>query len=132
MARKMYVISKYNSMEKEMTVNNSLYKSVLDKAAAIERDVIELAYAINIDELYQIKTRLISNVNSFEESVNLAISSKNRLDRIRSFVLITGKLLETRDYLQLLLKLRVNDTTNLLYRIDEFTDFLMVNSGSLS
>lgn len=132
MARKMYVISKYNSMEKEMTVNNSLYKSVLDKAAAIERDVIELAYAINIDELYQIKTRLISNVNSLEESVNLAISSKNRLDRIRSFVLITGKLLETRDYLQLLLKLRVNDTTNLLYRIDEFTDFLMVNSGSLS
>ncbi|HRP02075.1 MAG TPA: hypothetical protein PLE30_05430 [Candidatus Kapabacteria bacterium] len=115
-----------------MTVNNSLYKSVLDKAAAIERDVIELAYAINIDELYQIKTRLISNVNSLEESVNLAISSKNRLDRIRSFVLITGKLLETRDYLQLLLKLRVNDTTNLLYRIDEFTDFLMVNSGSLS
>ena len=115
-----------------MTSNNSVYRNVAENAFLIENEDNELAQMININELYQIKSRLITNVNNLSVSVNLAFNNKNRLERIRSFVLITGKLLEIRDYLQLLLKLRVFDTLPLMNKIDDFTDFLMVNSGSLN
>lgn len=115
-----------------MTTNNSLYRNATENAFMIEREVLELAQVINVNELYQIKSRLITNVNNLSVSVSAAFNNKNRLDRIRSFVLITGKLLEIRDYLQLLLKLRVSDTIPLMNKIDDFTDFLMINSGSLN
>lgn len=115
-----------------MTTNNSLYRNASENAFKIENDVLELAQMINVNELYQIKSRLITNVNNLSLSVSTAFNNKNRLERIRSFVLITGKLLEIRDYLQLLLKLRVSDTVPLMNKIDDFTDFLMVNSGSLN
>ncbi len=115
-----------------MTTNNSVYRNASVNAFIIENDVLELTKIINIDELYQIKSRLITNVNNLAVSVDTAFNNKNRLERIRSFVLITGKLLEVRDYLQLLLKLRITDTIPLMSKIDDFTDFLMVNSGSLN
>lgn len=119
-------------MENIMTNNNSVYRNAEESAFLIESEVLDLAQNININELYQIKSRLITNVNNLSVSVNTAFNNRNRLDRIRSFVLITGKLLEVRDYLQLLLKLRVTDTIPLMNKIDDFTDFLMVNSGSLN
>lgn len=115
-----------------MTTNNSVYRNVAESAFLIENEVKDLAQLIKINELYQIKSRLITNVNNLSGTVTLAFNNKNRLERIRSFVLITGKLLEIRDYLQLLQKLRVHDTLPLMNKIDDFTDFLMVNSGSLN
>jgi len=115
-----------------MTVNNSFQNNAFDNAFDIENEILELAQEININELYQIKSRLMTNINNLSGSVDAAFKNKNRLDRIRSFVLITGKLLETRDYLQLLLKLRIHDTSDLISKIDEFTDFIMINSGSLN
>lgn len=115
-----------------MINNNSLFRNASENAFIIENEVLELAQMININELYQIKSRLLTNANNLSFSVSAAFNNKNRLERIRSFVLITGKLLEIRDYLQLLLKLRVGDTIPLMNKIDDFTDFLMVNSGSLN
>ncbi len=115
-----------------MSISNSIVKNAAERAGFIQNNVLDIAYEMNIDELYQIKTRLITSVNNLSNSVTEAFSLSNRLDRIRSFVLITGKMLECRDYLQLVNKLRITDTSKLMEEIDELTNLLMINSGSLN
>lgn len=115
-----------------MSLNNSLVDSASLKAELIQKEVLELAKNINLDELYQVKSRMITSVNNLSKSVRNAFDHNNRLERIRSFVLITGKMLECKDYLQLLSKLQIAETNYLSSEIDDLTYLLMVNSGSLN
>ncbi len=115
-----------------MSINNSIINDAMSKALSIQTEVLNIAKDLNLNEFYQIKSRLISTVNNLSLNINDAFSLKNRLDRIRNFVLITGKLLECRDYLQLLNKLHIQNTTQTMNDIDELTNLLMVNSGSLN
>jgi len=119
-------------MEQFMSVNNSIIIDATSKALKIQSEVLKIAKELNLNEMYQIKSRLISTVNNLSANVEDAFSLKNRLDRIRNFVLITGRMLECRDYLQLINKLHINDTVEVINDIDELTNLLMVNSGSIN
>jgi four helix bundle protein len=115
-----------------MSISHSIRNIATEKAEKLHNDIVNLAKSLNNDDLYQLKSRMLSaiwNLNYFVES---AFDKESRLERIRSFVTISGKMQECKDYLEMLNRMNIVDVEHLTLEIDEFNKLLMVNSGSLN
>jgi four helix bundle protein len=115
-----------------MSITHSLQNAATEKAEKLHTDIICLAKSLNNDDLYQLKSRMLSAVMNLNYFVESAFNKSSRLERIRSFVTISGKMQECKDYLEMLNRLNIADVEHLTKEIDEFNKLLMVNSGSLN
>ncbi len=115
-----------------MSLNNGLSKQMLEIALSIRQELDSIIEAIPNCELYQLQLRMHNTVKDLPEKLIMGFSRDSRLARIRTFIEITGSLQECKDYLELLNRIKIGDYSELLAKIDNMIELLMVNSGSLN
>jgi four helix bundle protein len=126
------IIDFYIFRKNFMSITHSLRDLATEKAEKLHNEINILAKSLNNDDLYQLKSRMLSAVMNLNYFVESAFDKVSRLERIRSFVTISGKMQECKDYLEMLNRMNIAEVKNLTQEIDEFNKLLMVNSGSLN
>jgi len=117
---------------REMSLNNGLSSQMIEMALSIRQELESVIATIPNCELYQLQMRMHNTVKDLPEKLTMGFSRDSRLARIRTFIEITGNLQECKDYLDLLQRIRIGDYKELMSKIDNMTELLMVNSGSLN
>jgi hypothetical protein len=105
---------------------------MLEMAMSIRQELESIIATIPNCELYQLQLRMHNTVKDLPEKLTMGFSRDSRLARIRTFIEITGSLQECKDYLELLNRIKIGDYSDLMAKIDNMTELLMVNSGSLN
>lgn len=115
-----------------MSTKNGLSSQMLEMAMSIRQELESIIATIPNCELYQLQLRMHNTVKDLPEKLTMGFSRDSRLARIRTFIEITGSLQECKDYLELLNRIKIGDYSDLMAKIDNMTELLMVNSGSLN
>jgi hypothetical protein len=126
----------YNSVNYYKKYDMSISKSVADsafmQAVMIKSQVFDIAASLPENELYQIRKRMLETVKDLDVTVIDGFSIKNRLERVRLFVNVVGRLMECMDYLDYVRKTSNYEVERVYKEIDELSNLLLVNSGTLN
>lgn len=115
-----------------MSTSRSITDSALLKASIVKNQVSEIAFTLPENELYQVRRRMLDTVSDLEEQISGGFSLNNKIERVRKFVNIVGKLMECKDYLEFVHKTSHSDVFGINQGIDELSNILLVNSGTLN
>lgn len=115
-----------------MSVSQGLNRSMIEKAYELKQQIESIIFALPDCELYQLQSRMGKIIEVLPEQMALSFEKETKIAKIRGFIEIVGNLQECKDYLELLQKIKYTDYTEVISKIDNITENLMVNSGSLN
>lgn len=115
-----------------MSTSRSIADSALMQAGMVKDQVYCVATGLPENELYQIRRRMIDTVRDLENDVLQGFALKNKIERVRAFVTVVGRLMECKDYLEYAHKSRKVNVENINRGIDELSNLLLINSGTLN
>jgi hypothetical protein len=119
-------------MDMEMSVSQGLNRSMIEKAYDLKQQIESIIFSMPDCELYQLQTRMSKIIEVLPEQMALSFEKETKIAKIRGFIEIVGNLQECKDYLELLQKIKYTDYSEAINKIDNITESLMVNSGSLN
>lgn len=115
-----------------MSTSRSISETALLQANILKSKVFDIASTLPENELYQIRRRMIDTVQNIDDNIYNGFLLNNKIDRVRSFVNVVGRLMECKDYLEYAQKTSNADVEPLYRGIDELSNLLLVNSGTLN
>ncbi len=115
-----------------MSIIRSVTDSALMQANEVKFQISEIAYALPHNEQFQVRKRMLELINNLDGQIIDAFALSNKIDRVRKFVNIVGKLMECKDYLEYVQKSSNIIIGNTFSKIDELSNLLLINSGTLN
>lgn len=115
-----------------MSTSRSISETALLQANILKSQVFDIASTLPENELYQIRRRMIDTVQNIDDNIYNGFLLNNKIERVRSFVNVVGRLMECKDYLEYAQKTSNADVEPLYRGIDELSNLLLVNSGTLN
>lgn len=115
-----------------MSTSRSISETALLQANILKSKVFDIASTLPENELYQIRRRMIDTVQNIDDNIYNGFLLNNKIERVRSFVNVVGRLMECKDYLEYAQKTSNADVEPLYRGIDELSNLLLVNSGTLN
>ncbi|MBX3045302.1 MAG: hypothetical protein KIT33_12505 [Candidatus Kapabacteria bacterium] len=115
-----------------MSTSRSIADSAMMQANIIKSQVNNIATLLPENELYQVRRRMLDTVTDLENDVMGGFSLRNKIERVRAFVTVVGRLMECKDYLEYANKTSQVNVDNVFKGIDELSNLLLVNSGTLN
>jgi hypothetical protein len=115
-----------------MSTSRSITDSALMQAIVVKNQVTEIASTLPENELYQVRRRMLDTVDNLEEQITCGFALPNKVERVRTFVNIVGKLMECKDYLEFIHKSSRKEVNGVFHGIEELSNLLLVNSGTLN
>jgi len=115
-----------------MSTSRSIADSAVLQAEMIRSQVSIIALNLPENEQFQIRKRMLDTVYDLENSVCTGFTLKSKIERVRLFVNIVGKLMECKDYLDYVNKLSETEINDVNKGIDELSNLLLVNRGTLN
>ncbi|GAB1371139.1 hypothetical protein MASR1M45_12010 [Candidatus Kapaibacterium sp.] len=115
-----------------MSTTRTITDSALIKAIEVKSQVNDIAFTLPENELYQVRKRMLDTINDLEDNILDGFALNNKIERVRRFVNIVGRLMECKDYLDYIHKSSRTDVRNVNQQIDELSNLLLINSGTLN
>lgn len=115
-----------------MSTTRTISETAMLQASIIKSKVFDIASTLPENELYQIRRRMIDSVQNIDDTIQTGFTLRNKVERVRSFVTVVGRLMECKDYLEYAQKTSNADVEPLYRGIDELSNLLLVNSGTLN